>query len=130
MRIAVTSETDAGLDSPISHHFGRCPYYVFVDVEDNEIKGVHAIPNPFANSHQPGQVPQFIRQQEANVILSGGMGYRAIGFFQQLDIQVATGAQGTVGETAQLFLDGVLKEAAPCSDSVAHQGGNHQHTRR
>ena len=132
MRIAVTSESNIGLASPTSHHFGRCPYYVFVDVEDNEIKSVHAIPNPYANGHQPGMVPQFIHQQEANVILSGGMGYRAIGFFQQLDIQVATGARGTVGETVQLFLDGSLKEAAPCSDSVAHQqgghqGGNHQH---
>ena len=125
MRIAVTSEADAGLDSPVSHHFGRCPYYVFVDVEENEIKSVQTTPNPFASGHQPGQVPQFIHEQGVNVMLSGGMGYRAINFFQQLDIQVATGAQGTVGETVQLFLDGKLNEEAPCSDSVAHQGHHH-----
>lgn len=127
MRIAVTSESNTGLDSPTSHHFGRCPYYVFVDVEENEIKGVHTTPNPFASGHQPGQVPQFIHQQDANVILSGGMGYRAINFFQQLDIKVATGAQDTVGETVQRFLNGELNEAAPCNDSVAHHQGGHQH---
>lgn len=127
MRIAVSAETDAGLDSRTNHHFGRCAYYAFVDVDGHEIESVQIIPNPFAQSHQPGMVPQFIRQQGADVMLSGGMGYRAIGFFEQLGVQVATGASGSVGESVQRFLDGELSEAAPCSDSVAHRENGHHH---
>ena len=33
MRIAISVEDDNGLDSVISHHFGRCPYFVLVDVD-------------------------------------------------------------------------------------------------
>ena len=32
MRIALSADNDNGLDSVISPHFGRCPYYVFVDL--------------------------------------------------------------------------------------------------
>ena len=127
MRIAVSVDQDQGLTSVVSHHFGRCPYYLLADIEGKNVKDVTIVANPFFQRHEPGQVPKFIHEQGANVMLSGGMGYRAINFFQQLDIQVATGAQGTVGETVQLFLDGKLNEAAPCSDSVAHQQDGHHH---
>ena len=38
MRIAVSSESNQGLESSVSAHFGRCPYYVIVDVEDGTVK--------------------------------------------------------------------------------------------
>ena len=34
MRIAVSADEDSGLDSAVSHHFGRCPYYVLADLEE------------------------------------------------------------------------------------------------
>jgi len=38
MRIAIPCINDDGLNSEISMHFGRSPYYAFIDIEDNEIK--------------------------------------------------------------------------------------------
>ena len=42
MRIAISADNDNGLDSLVSPHFGRCPYFVLVDVEDREIETVES----------------------------------------------------------------------------------------
>ena len=125
MRIAISVETNNGLDSAVAHHFGRCPFFVLVDTEDNEVQAVEVIDNPFYSAHQPGQVPSFINDQKANVMISGGMGGRAIQFFQEFGIGATTGADGTVRETLKKYFDGELVEAAPCAESVEHGHGDH-----
>jgi predicted Fe-Mo cluster-binding NifX family protein len=123
MRIAVSAEDNKGLDSVVAHHFGRCPYFILVDVENEEIKTVQAVSNPFVHGHQPGQVPGFIQEQKANVMLSGGMGGRAIQFFQAAGIKAATGANGTVRESLERYFGGTLTDASPCEESVEHGHG-------
>ena len=120
MRIAVSAQTNDGLDSMVAQHFGRCPYFALVDVDENEVQAVEVIDNPYYAGHQAGQVPQFIYDHQANVMLSGGMGGRAIQIFASMGINTATGAVGTVRETLESYLGGDLREAAPCADSVAH----------
>ncbi len=127
MRIAISTETNNGLDSLVAHHFGRCPFFALIDVEGTEVKAVEVIENPFYNGHQPGQVPGFIKEQNADVMLSGGMGGRAIQFFQQFGIQSATGATGTVHQALESFLGGELSGAAPCKESVEHGHGHEHH---
>ena len=127
MRIAISTETNNGLDSVVAHHFGRCPFFALVDVEEREVKAVEVIDNPFYAGHQPGQVPGFIHSQNANVMLSGGMGRRAIDFFQQYDIETATGADGTVQTALESYLGGELSGAAPCKESVEHHEHGHHH---
>jgi predicted Fe-Mo cluster-binding NifX family protein len=123
MRIAVTAETDQGLQAPVAQHFGHAPYFVLVETDAAEVTEVEVLANPFAEAHQPGQIPQFISDQRADVMLSGGMGGRAIQFFTQLGIQPATGAAGTVAESIGAFLDGRVRDAAPCDNSVEHGHG-------
>ena len=120
MRIAVSVETNNELDSVVAHHFGRCPFFALVDVDGTEVKAINVVDNPFYGAHQPGQVPGFIHEQKADVMLSGGMGGRAIQFFQQYGIQAATGANGTVRTALQSYLGGELSGAAPCKESVEH----------
>jgi predicted Fe-Mo cluster-binding NifX family protein len=120
MRIAISTETQNGLESVVAHHFGRCPFFAIVDVEGKQIEAVEVIENPFFSGHQPGQVPGFIKDQKADVMLSGGMGGRAIQFFQEFGIQTATGANGTVQSALESYLRGELSGAAPCKESVEH----------
>jgi predicted Fe-Mo cluster-binding NifX family protein len=120
MRIAISVETNQGLDSAVAHHFGRCPYFAFVDVLGHEVKAVEIINNPHYANHQPGQVPSFIKGHYADVMLSGGMGRRAIQFFHQYSIDTATGATGTVQVALESYLGGDLNGAAPCKESVEH----------
>ncbi|MDH7486158.1 MAG: NifB/NifX family molybdenum-iron cluster-binding protein [Anaerolineae bacterium] len=120
MRIAISADDRNGLDSVVSPHFGRCPYYILVDVEGQEVRAVHAVDNPYYGQHAPGQVPGFIHSQSVDVMLTGGMGHRAIGFFREYGIEAVTGASGTVRHALQGYLGGTLRGALPCGESVEH----------
>jgi predicted Fe-Mo cluster-binding NifX family protein len=123
MKIAIAAETSQGLDSQVAQHFGHAPYFILVDIEDGAVTATQDIANPFAEAHEPGQIPDFIQRQNADVMLSGGMGGRAIEFFTQAGIKTATGASGTVRESLEKYLGGTLVAAAPCAESVAHGHG-------
>lgn len=128
MRIAISVEEAKGLDSQVAHHFGRCPYFALVDLDGQEVESCEVIENPFYAAHQPGQVPGFIKEQDADVMLSGGMGGRALQFFSNFGIEAATGAQGTVQKALEDYLGGDLRGAAPCRESVEHgHGHDHDH---
>jgi predicted Fe-Mo cluster-binding NifX family protein len=120
--IAVAAEDDRGLESDVSHHFGRCPYYVIVDSEDGRIGPVRVVVNPYFQEHSPGMVPQFIKSQDVTVMIAGGMGPRAKEIFDQNGIEVATGAQGTVRRTLEDYLAGRLSGYDPCSGSEDGHG--------
>lgn len=123
-RVAISADDRNGLDSVVSPHFGRCPYFILVDLDDCEVQQVTAVENPYYGRHQPDQVPQFIRQQGADVMLTGGMGRRAIGFFEQYGIQAVTEASGTVRRSLEGYLGGQLHSAEPCRESIQHA---HEH---
>ncbi|MGD8463810.1 MAG: NifB/NifX family molybdenum-iron cluster-binding protein [Anaerolineae bacterium] len=124
MRIALSAENKNGLDSVISPHFGRCPHFVLVDLEDHDVREIQEVDNPYFGHHQPGQVPAFINSLGADVMLTGGMGGRAIMFFQQFGIEGVTGAYGTVRQSVERYLGGQLKGAAPCKESEEHGHGD------
>ncbi len=119
-RIAVSADDARGLDSAVSPHFGRCPCFVVVDVDGQEVRGTEVVENPYYGRHQPGQVPQFISSQNVDVMLTGGMGRRAVAFFEQFGIEAVTGASGSVRHSLQRYLGGALEGAEPCRESVEH----------
>ena len=120
MRVAISADDSNGLDSVVSPHFGRCPYYVLVDLDGREVSQVSAVENPHYGHHQPGQVPGFIDSQGVDVMLAGGMGRRAIGLFQEYGIQAVTGAAGSVRHALEQYLGGTLQGAEPCRESIKH----------
>ncbi len=120
MRIAISADDANGLSSVCSAHFGRCPFFALVDVAGLEVQNVEMVANPFFANHQPGQVPAFVHSLRANVMLTGGMGGRAITFFQQYGIEPVTGAAGTVRHALEAYLAGTLTDAAACSESASH----------
>lgn len=124
MRIAVSADNRNGLDSVVSPHFGRCPHFVLVDLQGREVTEVVEVDNPYFGHHQPGQVPAFINSLGANVMLTGGMGGRAIQFFHQFGIEGVTGAYGTVRQSMERYLGGELRGAAPCKESEEHGHGD------
>ena len=113
-RIALACEDNQGLDGQISQHFGRCPYYLILDVDGEEIKKSETVSNPYYHNHIPGVVPKFIHEQGANVMIAGGMGPRAIDMFTGLGIEVVTGAIGNAGNVLQAYLRGEVSGVEPC----------------
>ncbi|HNS52298.1 MAG TPA: NifB/NifX family molybdenum-iron cluster-binding protein [Anaerolineae bacterium] len=124
MRIAVSAESKEGLNSVVAPHFGRCPYFVLVDLADGQVEAVGDVDNPYYAGHEPGQVPAFVASLGANVMLTGGMGGRAIMFFEQFGVEGVTGAYGTVRQAIERYVGGQLRGAAPCKESAEHGHGN------
>jgi predicted Fe-Mo cluster-binding NifX family protein len=113
-KIALACENNEGLNGQISQHFGRCPSYIIVDVEGEEIKKADVISNPYYDNHVPGMVPKFISEQGVNVMIAGGMGPRAIDMFSNFGIEVVTGAIGNAGNVLKAYLQGEISGVEPC----------------
>ena len=127
MRLAISTEDNKGLESNVSQHFGRCPYFVLVELENEAVKEVKVVDNPYFAGHGPGQVPEFIASLGANVMISGGMGRRANVFFENYGIKTATGASGTVTEALSSFQDGKLSAGGNCCGHGEGHGHGHGH---
>ena len=120
MRIAVSADDRNDLDSVVSPHFGRCPHYILVDLEGQKVRAIEAVDNPYYGQHAPGAVPGFIHSHGVNVMLTGGMGRRAIDFFEQYGIEAVTGASGMVRHALEGYLGGELRGVQPCRVSMDH----------
>lgn len=114
--IVLTGNDDRGLEGEMSMHFGHCTHFVLARIDaDNRVVDSEVHANPYAEQHQPGQIPEYIKSLGANVVLAGGMGGKAIEWFRQLDIDVATGARAGVAETLDAYLAGDLTGVAECN---------------
>ncbi len=116
MRIAFAAEENKGIESMLAYHFGRCPYYVFVDISGTEVKNTESKENPFFNSHGPGVVPKFIADEKAEVIIAGGMGPRALEWFKRLGIKAITTQPRKIKDILQDYFAGKLHGAEPCNE--------------
>ena len=109
MRIAITSNSNLGIDAKIFDHFGHTPYFTIVDIHNNLVKKTLIVGNPFVEHHQPGEVPNFLGEKEVKLIIAGGMGEKAKQLFLAKGIDVITGASGSVGDIIDLYLKGKLQ---------------------
>jgi len=84
-------------DGKLSVHFGHCEEFVIVDVDEQtkEISNIVKLKPPV---HQPGVLPQWLNEQQADVIIAGGMGQRAQQLFTQNNIKVLVGASDQAPE--------------------------------
>jgi predicted Fe-Mo cluster-binding NifX family protein len=73
----------------LTAHFGHCQEFAIIEVEGKEIRSKEVLEPP---PHEPGVLPKWLYELGTNVIIAGGMGQRAIGFFAQYGINVITGA--------------------------------------
>ncbi|HDM90614.1 MAG: dinitrogenase iron-molybdenum cofactor [Candidatus Hydrothermota bacterium] len=131
MRIAFTADEPKGLDSVISYHFGRCPYFVIVELDGRDVKKIENIENPSAESHAVGELPQLMNQLGVNIIVTGGMGPKAQEYFAQFGIQPITGAYGKVRDVLEEIIEGTLRETPAVSEErPSHVEGENEEIRR
>ena len=111
MRIAISS-TGHGLDSQPSPLFGRCAFFVIVDIENNEIKSDKAIENKAVMQAGGAGImaSQIIGNEKVNVVISNAIGPRAFDVLQQLGIEMYKAQGATVKEAIDLFVQGKLSK--------------------
>jgi predicted Fe-Mo cluster-binding NifX family protein len=112
MKLAISTEGGS-----VSAHFGRCPTYTLVDIEEGKIAAREEIPNP---GHRPGFLPGYLAERGVEGIITGGMGPRAQDLFAQKNITTYIGVQGAVEDILQQFLQDKLEAGEDLCD---HQHG-------
>ena len=102
MKIAISTDLEK-----VSEHFGRCPEFTIIEIEDNKIKNKKIIKNP---GHATGFLPKFLKEQGVSYVIAGGAGFRAQELFEQFGIKLITGIQGEIMEVTNRFIKGNLKQ--------------------
>ncbi len=114
MKIAVASH-----GTMVSGHFGHCEGFTLYDVDNTEVTNKAFVPNP---GHKPGYLPVFLKEQNADVIIAGGMGETAQDLFHENGIEVVVGAQGNADDVVKLYIKGGLKSTGSVCTEHAHEG--------
>ena len=93
----------------LSTHFGHSEQFALFDV-DTDAKTIVNRRTLTPPPHEPGVLPRWLYEQQANVIITGGMGSRAQSLFAQNGIQVVVGAASADPERVVLdYLEGTLQ---------------------
>lgn len=90
----------------VDQHFGHTKEFALYVVKNGQIEDVNYITPP---KHEPGVLPQFLAAEGAHVIITGGMGQKAITLFKQNNIDVILGAEGSIDKNMNDYLKGVLE---------------------
>ena len=101
MKVAISTDRNK-----VSPHFGRCPQFTIIEIENNKLIDKKVIENP---GHHPGYLPQYLNEIGVSCIIAGGMGMRAKELFSQTGIEAVLGVEGDVEEIIGKIIDGSLE---------------------
>lgn len=108
LKIAIATE-----GREVAAHFGRCPMYTIVDIENDQIVNKEVIANP---GHEPGFLPGYLAQKGVQCVIAGGAGPRAKSLFAEQEIEIITGVSGSVDSALEHFINGTLETGADTCD--------------
>ncbi len=99
-----------GLDSKVTNSFGRAPYFLFINLKGNEIKGFYILQNPYKDkSIRAGfAASKLITKQKSEILITNQIG--EISFYTLRDnlIDVYQSSGGTVKNIVNQFIKGKL----------------------
>ncbi|NPA11341.1 MAG: dinitrogenase iron-molybdenum cofactor biosynthesis protein [Epsilonproteobacteria bacterium] len=121
MRVVIPTSTPDGLMAKRGAHFGKAPFYVIVDIQNNEIKDIDFVKNPGHAGGACGNAVANIQTLGADALIVAGIGARPLGGFKQAGIKVYyDNTSPTVEESINKLLKGEITEIAPQNACGAH----------
>ncbi|MFY9114944.1 MAG: NifB/NifX family molybdenum-iron cluster-binding protein [Dethiobacteria bacterium] len=118
MKLAICAQGE-GPDVPIDRRFGRSPFFVIIDTENEEFKTV-ANPHVDAAGGAGPQSAQLLEQEGVEAVVVGNIGPHAMAVLDTAGIRVYTGLEGTVRDTYKKFADGKLTLSGSATVSPHH----------
>jgi len=110
MKIAISS-TGNNLESEVDARFGRCSYFLIVELENKKIKKFKAIENTGKDQMGGAGITagEIVAKQKVDAVITVNLGPRAFSVFEQFGIKTFQG-EGKIKKVIQKFLEGKLKE--------------------
>jgi len=120
MKIVLTS-TGTDLDSPPTGTFGRCPNFLFIDTESDEVT---AVPNPAADAGGGAgvQAAQAVADRGVQAVLTGRVGPHAMDVLTQAHIRIYDMGGADARTALESFRAGKLPEITTASAPRGHRG--------
>ncbi|MBD3418988.1 MAG: ATPase [Chitinivibrionales bacterium] len=78
------------VNKKLSRHFGHCQHFALIEA-DRQAKQIVAAQMLDAPEHEPGLLPRWLAEKGVNLVIAGGMGFRAQQIFEQNGIEVLAG---------------------------------------
>lgn len=106
-KIAITATTPS-LDAALEPQFGRCAYFLIVDIADGTME---AVENTSAD-HRGGAGVDSVRMiasKGVDLVLTGKCGAKAVDALAEKGIRVVTGCSGTIRDVIQQYKEGKLQ---------------------
>lgn len=103
----------------VSNHFGHCQGFMIYEKNPGKMMERRFVENP---GHQPGYLPVFLKEQEIETVIAGGMGKRAQELFEEQGIHVIVGARGMSDGAALSYVNGELRSTKSVCTEHAYEG--------
>jgi predicted Fe-Mo cluster-binding NifX family protein len=117
-KICVTSQ-GAEMDAPMDPRFGRCRYFIILNLESGEFDAVDN--DAVSRAHGAGiRAAQTVASSGADVVITGSVGPNAYPALQAAGIRILTATSGTVRNVVESFKMGSLSEVT--SPGPGHVG--------
>lgn len=114
MRIAIATDGEY-----VAQHFGRCPAFTLIEVDEGKVTAREIIGNP---GHQPGYIPRFLHDRGVRCVIAGGMGPRAVDLFRELNMEAVVGIEGEVNKVIEKIAQGTLEDGESLCQPGAGKG--------
>ena len=120
-RIVIPAEDGNGLNARLSEHFGRAPYFVIVDLEDDNISSVQVVSNESEHFGGFGLPSDRILRFRPNAVITHGMGPRALSIFQGAGVAVLRANADTVKDVVEAYRQDRLEELTEGCHRARHR---------
>lgn len=122
VKLAITSQ-GKDLDSALDPRFGRCNYFIIVNLDTNEFE---AIPNEslMASGGAGVKSAEFVAGRDVDALITGNIGPNAASVLRAAGIKVYVADSGTVRDAINRYKAGTLTEVS-CATVGSHFGMGH-----
>jgi len=122
MKVSIPTKDENGLEGVVEPHFGKAPTYTIIDTENNQVT---VIPNTSEHMGGTGLPPEYLHENGVDIMLCGGLGFKAVNMFESYGIKVFVGAGGTVRDTFEAWKAGKLQNATAENSCSEHGHDDH-----
>jgi predicted Fe-Mo cluster-binding NifX family protein len=122
VRIVIPVEDANGLNSRLSQHFGRAPYFAVVELNENgKVLDFQMVSNKSEHFGGMGRPSENIMRLGPNGVITYGMGPRALGMFQNANIAVLQANKYIVKELIEAYKRDELVELTEGCHHAKHR---------
>jgi len=121
-RIVIPVDSRSGVESQLSDHFGRAPFFAVFELDQNgEVFNQKVVPNTSEHFGGTGFPPDRILQLKPNAVITNGMGTKALSIFQAARVAVLRANSNSPRQLISAYNNNMLEELTEGCHHTSHK---------